>query len=318
MDGHPLSDGIGAKPHFHAKAKCRWCGGRFVRVFRIQWICESTGCAERCIRNAVRNAIVDEGKTPFLFLPLPLQVEIEETPTKRLLVHGPAGLSKSYGGRWHLYARCRKIAGYRSLLLRATLKQLTKNHLSLMPFECRQLGDAKFIGGNDSRVEFTNNSTIWPGYCETLSDIGQHLGPEWDEILIDEGVHIIEDGIREIIARDRGSGTSLEARVDLGIEEGRTRILTNPGGRSMNYLRRMFIDRNPTKDDCADYNPDHYGAITGDIEDSPYLPENFKQSVLGGLDPDRYEQLAHGRWDVFPGQFYRGFDKSRHVVSEIR
>ena len=103
----------------HAKARCRWCGKQFVKVFNTQWLCETETCAQRQLAKAIKRPCDIPDLSPYLFIPLPFQVEIEDHPTKRLLVHGAAGVSKSYFGRWYAYKRCLAIPGFRALLLHA-------------------------------------------------------------------------------------------------------------------------------------------------------------------------------------------------------
>jgi phage terminase large subunit len=297
----------------HGVARCRWCGGPFGQVFGFQWLCLTLACAERCIANAIAKPEDSAFDSPLLYLPLPLQVETEEHPVRRLLVHGPSGISKSFGGRWSLYARCRKIPGYTALLLRCTYDQLEKNHLRFMPAEAELLGDAEYKSGNPKRMVFENGSEIRFGYCEDKADIEQHVGPEWDEVFIDEAVKMLPAAIQEITARDRGSATSRPWRMTHGGTKGRSRLLTNPGGRAAIYLDDFFIKRDPDRTQFKKYKPEYYGNIYGDIRDNPYLDEDFEDASLGGLESNRWEQLARGRWDVFPGQFFAQFAPDTHV-----
>jgi phage terminase large subunit len=299
---------------YHAVAKCRWCGGRFVKVLG-HWFCESEPCAARQRAEAVTNLAAVEGDSPYLFVPLPLQVDTDCIPTKRLLVHGAAGVSKSYGGRWSAYKWARKIPGFRVLLLRCTYDQLEKNHLQFMSAEAKLLGDAKYFSGNPKHMEFTNGSDVRFGYCDDDGDIVQHLGAEWDLVIFEEGTHFLPRALQEISARDRGSSTSRLARERLeGWAEGRTRILTNPGGRGARYLDDFYIQRQPDPSEFPHYVDAQYGHISGTIADNPYLSETYESSVLGGLSKDRWEQLARGRWDIYPGQFFAAFDPKMHVV----
>lgn len=298
----------------HKVAKCRWCGGDFVRFF-AHWVCESAACQERCAEYAVTKLIITDGESPFLYLPLPLQVEVEESKVKRLLVHGAVGVSKSYGGRWSLYSRCRKIRGYQALLLRQTNEQLYKNHLQFMPREAAALGDARFLEGTNKpkQMIFENSSVVFMGYCLHKDDIKIHIGNEWDEIIFEEAVNFAPDALNQISTRDRGSAPSREARYALGIEDGRTRYLTNPGGEAMLYLEDFCIKRAPDPKKYPEYDPQFYGHIEGTIQDNPYLPENFRAATLGGLEFKRLLQLADGRWDVFPGQMFGAFSRRTHV-----
>src|SRR5688572_6388026 len=155
-----LSAFVVRAPKFHAVASCRWCGGQFRLIHQTQWICENDECADKQIAEAITRKVAIPDKSPYLYLPLPLQVEIDKSDVKRLLVHGPAGISKSFGSRWHLYKLCRELPGYQALLLRVTLKQLEKNHLKYAEAECQAMGDAEYKGGNDKKVVFDNGSEI--------------------------------------------------------------------------------------------------------------------------------------------------------------
>jgi phage terminase large subunit len=304
----------------HKVAKCLWCGGAFVKVFGYQWLCENEACAERQISHAVRREDYPEGESPYLFLPLPFQVDIEDHPAKRLLVHGAAGVSKSYFGRWYAYKRCRQIPGFRVLLLRNTYDQLLKNHLQYIPDESAMLGFkwTGLSGANARQCQFKHDgkpdAIMFMGYCQDEGDIAQFVGPEYDLILLEEGVTLIPKAIREISARDRGAATSRPYREPLGIK-GQTRILTNPGGRAMNYLHDFFIAKKPDPLEYSHYNPEQYANVTGSITDNPYLDDDYRETTLGHLDDARYEQLASGRWDVFEGQFFTEFNPAVHVTT---
>lgn len=289
---------------FHAVARCRWCGGRFERIYGWQWICETRHCAERMIDAAMfpHERVLDG--SPFLFLPLPLQVDIDEHPAKRLLVLGPAGISKSFGSRWHLYKRCRKYKGYQALLLRCTLEQLRTNHLEFMKGEAEKMGDARYVGGNEKRMYFDNGAMIKAGYCDSADDIEGHLGNEYDEIMIEQAEQFLDRAINEITTRDRGSAPARPTMAALGIYEGRSRLLSNRGGRADTFLDEHYIDRTPDPVEYPNYNPIHYAAITGDVRDNPYLSETFKSSVMGGLDHARYQQLAEGDRYAVRDQFF--------------
>src|SRR5215471_17716576 len=133
-------------PDRHPIARCRWCGGFFVRFFH-QWLCESPECAEKQQAHAIERNLTVKDESPYLFLPLPLQVDMQTSTVKRLLVAGAGGASKSYGARWHLYTECLTFPGYIALLLRVSYDELQKNHLQWMPGEAAMLGDAKYSGG---------------------------------------------------------------------------------------------------------------------------------------------------------------------------
>ena len=165
-------------PVYHGVAKCRWCGGRFLKIYGWQWRCETDECFEKCTAEAIMVREPVAGRSPFYYLPLPLQVDVERATIKRVLVWGSAGISKSYGARMSLYKRCQKLPGYQALLLRCTLDQLRKNHLQFMDAEAKALGECKFVGSYPMHMAFENGSKMYAGYCDDITDIGQHIEPE--------------------------------------------------------------------------------------------------------------------------------------------
>lgn len=236
------------------------------------------------------------------------------------MVSGARGISKSYFCRWYAYKRCLAIPGFSVLLLRCTYDQLEKNHLRYMDNEAKQIGPdkCKWTAGSVRRMKFFHDNEpdaiVSMGYCEDESDIRQFVGQQYDLILPEEGVTFIEKALREICACDRGDAPSREHRAKIGLQ-GQVRIPTNPGGRSMNYLKDFYIDKNPDPAQYPDYDPSYYAHMKGAIEDNPYLDENYREASLGHLDKARLDQLADGRWDVFEGQFFTNFDPAIHVVS---
>ena len=318
----PLSDGLVEDTSLHPVvvpsgvphpiARCRWCGGPFFPVFTTWWACAQAPCVARQMAHAIWGD--PRGEAP-IFLPLPLQVEIQESQAKRLLVAGAGGASKSYGGRRLLYSECRRYAGYRALLLRCTYDELSKNHLQYMPMEAEAFG-ARYLGGNQRQMIFEkddgNDSMIFMGFCENARDIVKHLGNDWDLTLFDEGVHFLPAALSEISARDRGSLTCVRP---LGqVRDGRTIILTNPGGRAMRYLIDHYITRTPDLEEYPRYVARIHGFIPATRFDNPYLSENYMSETLSGLSAARFKQLAYGDWTVYAGQFFSSFSSATHVV----
>jgi len=305
---------IGA-PQLHAVARCRWCQKPFMRMDERHWICSTRECADRQLAAAMRKAGDDTG--PILFLPLPLQIDVDENPITNLLVAGAAGVSKSTGCRWNAYRRCRQIAGYRALLLRCTYDQLQKNHLQFIPAETKALGDATYKA-QPRLTTFThddnNDALIFAGYCDVQADIAQYVGPEYDEVDIEEAVTLLPKAIEEITAKARGSGTARLAHEQLGLRAGRTRLWSNPGGRAHRYLVQMYVTRNPDPEEFPKYDPSEYGYVSCTLEDNPYLPEDYDKKTLSGLSAARYKQLRYGDWTALAGQFFESFDPAIHLT----
>lgn len=298
-----------AEPRIHRVARCRWCRAPFVLIYGTHWICPAEACGLRQMEHAILRPHRRPDASPFLFLPLPLNVELIESPYKRTLIAGAAGASKSYGSRWLVYIECIRRPGLRVLLLRVSYDELTKNHLQFIPAEVEALGCAHYSGGSYRRLSFDNGSQVFFGYCDTEADVQRQMGPEWDLVVVEEASSLLPFALASISSRDRGSST---ATYPAGQRDGKTWMLSNPGGRAMLYLYDTYISRKPDLDEYPAYLPDIHGYIHATLDDNPYLSETYAEKNLSGLPRARYEQLRWGRWDIFASQFF-DVDETIHV-----
>jgi hypothetical protein len=297
----------------HPVARCCWCLGPFVKIFEKHWICASEACALRQLAGSIRRDIDIPGEeSPYLFVPLPRQIDIEYSTVPKLLVAGAAGTSKSYGARWLAYKFCHRIPGARVLIVRCTYDQLNKNHLQYMPNEAYQLG-ARYTGGNVRQMAFGNGAIIYAGYCQNESDIPQWVGPEFDLVLVEEGVNFLPEAIAVITSRARGSEPARAAMQAAGYTGGFSRILSNPGGRAMLYLQDHYINKNPDREEYPHYDASQFDYISTTLDDNPYLDPTYVARNLSHLSAARYAQLRHGDWSVYAGQFFEAFSADIHV-----
>jgi hypothetical protein len=314
---------VPVNPTVHPVAVCRWCGGRFYLAHRLppQWLCLTQACADRQVRSAIpritpplyEEGTGDQAPSPWLFLPLPLSIDLAESPWKRTLLAGAAGCAKSYSARWMAYRECLARPGIRVLLMRQSFDSLKKNHTQFMAAEALALqtfghGAVRFLSGQYQSCSFENGSTILMGYCATESDVQKHLGNDLDLIIMEEAVLFPSKAIVEIPPRDRASPT---ARA-LGATDGKTWLLSNPGGQAMLTLSEFYIEKKPDPEEYPNYDPQYHGYIHGGLEDNPYLAPDYAEKNLGSLSAARYKQLRHGDWTCFAGAFF-DFDQTAHV-----
>lgn len=297
----------------HPVARCKWCGGEFVRFYRQHFICENKTCADRQIAAALwkLEPPTSADASPFLYVPTPVGVELDESRFKNVLFGGAAGGSKSYGLRWNLYRWCMQIAGYQALLIRNTFPELESTHIKMMRKEEGVLGCASYHAGKHALTfDFNNGSSIRLGHCESEADMNKYLSTEYDHIVIDEATLLKPAPIREISSRARSSNIEVVERGG-----GWVRMGTNPGGPSHTYLKMLYIDRRPDPRVIQNYHPENYGYIPAKIEDNPYLEADYESARLDNLTPERYQQQRFGNWDIFAGQFFDTWQAERHVVS---
>ncbi len=283
-------------------ARCRWCGGAFVSVYGFQWLCENYDCAEKQMAHAMMTEIGSAKLSPWLYLPTPFGVEMHEAREQNVLGGGAAGGAKSYTCRWDLYAWCRKIPGYKSLLLRRTFPELDATHLGEMEREQYDMRGAKLA---NRVMSFENGSFVKAGHCDAPKDMSKYLSTEYDDIRFEEASTFEPKIIREISSRARTSNPLVRERGGAWV-----RLYSNPGNVGSVYLKEHYLDHAPDPLEFPTYDPTRYRFIRARISDNPYLDPDYI-SRLSELDPSRRRQLLDGDWDVFDGQFFHGWAPKR-------
>jgi hypothetical protein len=303
-----------------AKAACGWCGSALVPAVALElpvWVCPQAPCRGRQLAHTQVSA---QGKVrKAQFIPLPSQVPLWEASQRKVLWGGQAGPGKSTGARRWLYDRSLRVEGHEALILRENWEQLDKTHLRKMEREVEALGGRFF--GTARKVEFGKGSKASIIDCGHMADgeaVSRYLSTEYHAIVADEAslYPLLPDGATplgelstraRIIGKDRETGAEVPPRF---------LAVTNPGGPSATWLREMFIDHQPDFERYPalrkDYDPSQWLYMPARLDDNPYLDPEYETS-LAVLGKVRYEQLRHGDWDVFSGQFFAEWVPSAHV-----
>lgn len=306
------SDPIGTP---HGTAKCCWCSAALQvdDIFGLRcWTCPN--CYERQVQHAL---LLPQKKGGYQcrYVPLPSQVLFEECEAKNALWGGQAGPGKSFGARWWLYKRSLAVPGHQALLLRENWEQLEKTHLREMERELPLLG-ARLV---ERTAKFPNGSVIDCGHMSEADSVSRYLSTEYGAIVPDEASRypVDSDGISplvELATRARKVYTDVKGR------EVRPRFMpvSNPGGPSAGWLLDMFIDQKPDFEKFPAlrdrYDPSQWAYIPARLDDNPYQDPEY-EATLSGLAKFRFEQLRHGNWHVFSGQFFQEWLPSVHVRS---
>lgn len=293
----------------HPSAVCCWCAQPLVCLDSIWW-CPTTACNTRQREHGLGTQHKKTGKWTWLYVPSPKQVEFDACPAKYVLYGGAAGPGKSHAARWALYRRALRIPGFEALLLRKTFPELEKTHLRRMARE------ADLIGGDfiESKriMKFANGSLIECGHMDDDAAVEKYLSTEYDVIVPDEGSTFNPGPLLELSTRARSSKPAVLA--DGGAKFW---VVSNPGGPSAHVLLDFFIDHQPDFDAYpalqAHYTPSEWQYIPGRLDDNPYLDPAYERQ-LAVLSKWRYDQLRHGDWRVFEGQFFSQWEERTHVV----
>lgn len=289
----------------HPTAKCCWCGQSLVQA-EGQWWCPTHACMERQARRGVLGLPDKRTKRRgYAYVPTPKQATFDECPAKYVLYGGAAGPGKSHAARWALYRRALRTPGFEALLLRKTFPELEKTHLRDMATDAAKIG-GDFVESK-RLMRFPNGSLIECGHLEDANAVSKYLSSEYDVICADEGATFEPDALLEISSRsvDRKPG-------------GRFWVVSNPGGPASAMLLDFFIDHQPDFDVRPQlrerYRPDDWVYIPGTLDDNPYIDPGYENSLAVNTKW-RYEQLRHGDWRVFAGQFFSQWNERRHVVA---
>jgi hypothetical protein len=209
------------------------------------------------------------------------------------------------------------------LILRENWEQLDKTHLRKMEREVEALGGRFFKA--ERKVEFGKGSGASVIDCGHMADgeaVSRYLSTEYHAIVADEAslYPLLPEGaspLGELSTRARVIGKDRESGVDV---PPRFLAVTNPGGPSASWLREMFIDHTPDLEKypalARDYHPDDWLYLPASLDDNPYLDPDYETS-LAVLSSVRYEQLRHGNWSVFSGQFFPEWSDRVHVYESV-
>ena len=133
-----------------------------------------------------------------------------------------------------------RYAGIRILIVRRTYPELINNHINILRAEL--LGIAKY-NDKDKVLKFANGSTINFTYCDNDKDLDRLQGVEYDIIFLDEATQLSEYQMKTITACLRGVNEYPK----------RVYYTCNPNGQGMQYIKRIFIDRNIGTTRCCIY-----------------------------------------------------------------
>ncbi len=232
------------------------------------------------------------------------QKEFIDTPAFEVLFGGAAGGGKSHGQLIDALLFALKYPRSKQLILRRTYPELEKSliraALQLYPRELFTLNLSSHVG------KFKNGSVIDFGYCSGEYDVYQYQSAEYDVVRFDELTHFTEAQYIYLISRVRGAN---------GYPK-RIKSTTNPGGIGHTWVKKRFVDP------CApsEIFRGESGTrvfIPSMLSDNRFLCEGdpaYRERLLALPERER-KALLFGDWDIFEGQYFCEFDRSRHVCA---
>ena len=236
---------------------------------------------------------LQQALTPRLTKYIPLDPTPKQTAfllmnsLKEILYGGAAGGGKSIAQLMGALQFV-DIPGYNAILFRKTFADLSKPGALmdiskdwLMPFVERK--EVKW-SDKEKRFTFPSSATLTFGYLETVNDMYNYQGAEYQYIGMDECTQINPVCYRYLFSRLRRAKS---VKVPL-----RFRATCNPGGEFGEYYYQRFFIEGTEKGRIF---------IPAGIKDNPYLDEEEYNASLDELDPITREQLKNGNWQIREG-----------------
>lgn len=220
---------------------------------------------------------------------------------KHICYGGARGGGKSYAMRMKFVLLCFTYPNFKALLLRRTFGELRENHI--VPLQELLNGICNYKESEKVFI-FPNGSRLKMGYCDREADVLQYQGQEYDVIGIEEATHFTEYQKNMLTACNRSTRRDFKPRMY---------YTCNPGGVGMQWVKRLFIDRQYNEREKAS----DYFFIRARVYDNKVLMAANPEYVqaLEALPEKLRRMHLDGDWDVFEGQYFSEFSKDKHVVT---
>lgn len=231
-------------------------------------------------------------------------------------------IALSFGLKYNIY----------TLIFRRYYNELLDNHIN--PIFERFPALRNFYNSSDKILYNPVNKLpmIRFGYAEAEADIYKFQGPSYPLIIVDEATQSTQPMIEFLKTSNRDPQGKLPSKPKI--------VLTgNPGGVSHGFYQRIFVDKTYLNNE----NPKDYYFIQSHVWDNVYwsMRELLRQGYtirdyylkwteqqridftlkysdyaqnLSGLPEQLKLAYLYGKWDVFAGMFFKGFDGNKEII----
>jgi hypothetical protein len=251
-----------------------------------------------------------DGKPVCIYDPWPHQLLFHASTAPNLLELGTRGTGKSVMIRWDAIMRCLAIPGFQALIVRRTMPELRKSHLTSIPLDMKKLGGEEngYVWlSTFSLAKFPNGSQITFAHCETEADILNFLSSEYGAIYFDELSTFTLTQFLQISAAARAPEDAGYVAI--------VRAGSNPLGMGAEWMKQWFIDKDVRLEDYPDYHPDDFEWHFSTMEDNPSINRKEYEKRLRNLPEHVRRAWLRGEF-VIEGAYFGDFRKFKQDESE--
>lgn len=152
------------------------------------------------------------------------------------------------------------------------------------------------------------NSRIQFGHAERPEDITRYLGAEFDHIGVDELTQHTEQTIKFLWSRLRTSKQGVVTKFFAA---------TNPGGVGHRFVKRLWLDKNLTKEELdAGFTGADFEFIPARVDDNEYMDKAYVANLMM-LPENQRKMYLEGSWEIYEGKFFEEFDEAVHVIESF-
>jgi phage terminase large subunit len=221
------------------------------------------------------------------------------TATSPFVCYGGArGGGKSFALDFKCCCMAAAYPNIKTIIIRKAQKDVKKNHLK--PLKDMIKNSARW-NETDLTFYWNNGSSITFGYCDTAEDLDHLQGQEYQIVCLEESTQFTYDEFTMICAICRGGDENYPKRIYL---------TCNPGGIGHAWTKRLFIDRQYTKDE----HPEDYSFIQALPTDNSHNGKDYIHK-LELLPSNKKAAWLYGEWDEVTGQFFTEWNDKIHIIS---
>ena len=175
-------------------------------------------------------------------------------------------------------------------------------------------GRGRYHGGQ-RRWTFPGGSVLQFCHCKNEDDVYGYQSQQFDFLLVDEASQFTRFQLRYLTSRNRAT---VKGVVPLAA------WASNPGNVGHGMLKREFIDAGPWEQPVkVQVEPGRYEThifIPAKLSDNQVLEKRDPgyRETLENLPEEVRKALLHGDWSVFAGQYFKTFDREKHVTEPFK